>query len=235
LITAITFDFWNTLYKGPADRRVFEKRMTDVTELLQSSVSDISFEQVGSAFKKAWEKAYYIQRAYGRDPAPRGHIEFALQELDLNIDEYIKEELYQAYTGTLLDIPPPLNDGVEETLPVLAKKYRLAVICNTGVTPGITLRKLIKKDGIFDYFQFLVFSDEVNWAKPNAEIFKYTLKNINAVSKEAAHIGDDETTDIAGAKRAGMTAIWLSPDKDHLVSEADYHVKSVKELINLFD
>ncbi len=235
MIRAITFDFWNTLYKGPVDRRIFELRMNAVTELLQQAGYDLSSEVVGMAFKAAWQKADRIQREHCFDPSPRGQIEFALQDMQLQVDDYIKNQLYQAYTSKLLEIPPDMNDGVAETLPLLAEKYRLAVICNTGVTPGVTLRQLMKKDKIFDYFQFLVFSDEVAWAKPNKAIFKYTLENIQITSQQAAHIGDNEHTDVAGAKAAGMTAIWLAPGKTYLVPEADYHIQSVRELLNIFD
>jgi len=234
LIRAITFDFWNTLYKGPADRRVFDKRIKAVTQLLQQAGYDLSSEVVGVAFKAAWQKADRMQLEQYFDPTPRGQIEFALQDLQLQVDEHIKDELYQAYTSKLLEIPPDMNDGVAETLPLLAEKHRLAVICNTGVTPGVILRQLMKKDKIFDYFQFLVFSDEVAWAKPNAAIFKYTLENIQMTSQQAAHIGDNEHTDVAGAKAAGMTTVWLAPDKTYTVPEADYHVQSVRELLNLF-
>ncbi|KUG03255.1 2-haloalkanoic acid dehalogenase-related [hydrocarbon metagenome] len=234
MIRAITFDFWNTLYKGPADRRVFDKRIKAVTQLLQQAGYDLSSEVVGVAFKAAWQKADRMQLEQYFDPTPRGQIEFALQDLQLQVDEHIKDELYQAYTSKLLEIPPDMNDGVAETLPLLAEKHRLAVICNTGVTPGVILRQLMKKDKIFDYFQFLVFSDEVAWAKPNAAIFKYTLENIQMTSQQAAHIGDNEHTDVAGAKAAGMTTVWLAPDKTYTVPEADYHVQSVRELLNLF-
>ncbi len=235
MIRAITFDFWNTLYKGPADRRAFEKRMNAVTELLQQAGYDQGLEGVAAAFKAAWQKADCMQREHGCDPSPRGQIDFALQDMQLEVDEYLKERLYQVVTSTLLEIPPDMNDEVAETLPILAEKYRLAVICNTGVTSGVILRQLMRKDKIFDYFQFMVFSDEVSWAKPNPAIFKYTLDNLQVDSKQAAHIGDDETFDVAGAKAAGMTAIWLAPDKIVRVPEADYHFKSVKELLNILD
>jgi len=196
LIEAITFDFWNTLYKGPANRRVYEKRMSDVQEVLRQEGHVFDFEEVGHAFQTVWEKAAFMQRAYGEDPTPRGHVDFALQELKVNIDEECKEKLYQTYIRTLLEIPPEMNDDVQETLPLLFERYRLAVICNTGVTPGSILRTLMKQDGIIQYFDFLVFSDEVGWAKPNVEIFKYTLEHIHVDSRQAAHIGDDEITDI---------------------------------------
>lgn len=234
MIKAITFDFWNTLYKGPANRRVYEKRMSDVREVLKHQGFVFDFKEVGRAFQMAWEKAAFMQRAYGEDPTPRGHVEFALQELAIKIDDEFKEKLYQTYISTLLDIPPELNNDVQETLPALFGKYRMAVICNTGVTPGSTLRQLMKQDGILQYFDFLVFSDEVGWAKPNVEIFKYTLENIHMDSQNAAHIGDDEITDVIGAKKAGLTAVWLAPDKSWTVPEADYHVKSVKELLTIW-
>lgn len=147
----------------------------------------------------------------------------------------IEEAAYRSYTRTLLDLPPVINEGVLETLPVLADKYKLAVICNTGATPGAILRELIKKDGLYDYFGVLVFSDEVGFAKPSTRIFNYALEHLGIANPaDAAHIGDDAITDVIGAKKTGMKAVWLAPGELWAVPEADYHVQNVNELINLF-
>ncbi|MEN6462631.1 MAG: HAD family hydrolase [Syntrophomonas sp.] len=234
MIEAITFDFWNTLFKIPDDTVISKQRISNFYKVLLIGGYEVKVEDVATAFRECWEHANFCQRAYGREITPRGHVDFILKRLNLNLAGNIWDRVYHTYTTTLLEIPPVLNDDVKETLPVLAERYKLAVICNTGVTPGLILREFIKNNQLQNYFKMMVFSDEVGWAKPNVNIFRYTLEGIKVENSKAAHIGDDPITDIIGAKKAGMKAVWLAPNANWAVPECDYHVRSVKKLIDLF-
>lgn len=236
MIKAITFDFWNTLYIIPSDKCLSSLRIQNLDRILRSAGWQFSPEEIRAALKYGWQKAWYQQRAFGEETTPRGHVKDILAELGIDpAASDVEEAAYQAYTRTLLDLPPVVNEGVLETLPVLAGKFKLAVICNTGATPGAILRELIKKDGLYNYFKVLVFSDEVGFAKPSTRIFKYALEHLDVANPaDAAHIGDDAITDVIGAKRSGMKAVWLAPHQDWAVPEADYHVRKVNELIKLF-
>ena len=55
----------------------------------------------------------------------------------------------------------------------------------------------------------VTFSDEVGVRKPHPEIFARTLAALGVSASEAAHVGDDLTTDVAGARGIGMRAIHL--------------------------
>ena len=92
----------------------------------------------------------------------------------------------------------------------------------------------MKADDIFRFFDFLTFSDEVKWAKPNVKIFNYTLENLHVKNSEAAHVGDDIKTDVTGAKMAGMKAIWLASQPLECLIDCDYQVNSIAELVHLF-
>ncbi|MGR6835137.1 HAD family hydrolase [Syntrophomonas erecta] len=233
MLKAITFDFWNTLYKGPADAVLDNSRAKNVQKVLAPLGYQFTIEEISRAFKQGWKTAYQRQRWYGEDIGPRGQVACIVDELGLKLDKDNYEELYQVYTRTLLQVPPQLNDDVRQTLPVLAQKYQLAVICNTGASPGTILRQILNKDGIGIYFNYLVFSDEVKFAKPNPRIFSYTLDYLKVKNTWAAHIGDDVVTDVIGARKAGMTAIWLCPSPSWPVLEADYHIERVGQLLNI--
>ncbi len=234
MIEAITFDFWNTLFKPPPHEQVSARRTRDFRNVLEEEGFTISLDDITSAFKKNWEEVFYYQRAYGRDIGPRGQLTNILKKLGIVPEVEGLEKLYKTYTGTISKIPPELNNGVAETLPVLSEKYKLAVICNTGIAPGTLLREVMRDKGIFNFFEILVFSDEVEFAKPSTKIFKYTLEHLGIKNSAAAHIGDDAITDVIGAKMAGMKAIWLAPGANWAVPEADYHVQNVRELISIF-
>jgi HAD superfamily hydrolase (TIGR01549 family) len=235
LLRAITFDFWNTLYKAPAGQEMSNWRISAFQKILLQLGRPADPVLVRIAIEDCWRYAHKYQREYGMDITPRGHLDYILQQLRLDLKREEWQQVYQVFTSILLAHPPQLNEGVAETLPQLAEKYKLAVICNTGITPGLLLREIMKADDIFRFFDFLTFSDEVKWAKPNVKIFNYTLENLQVQNGEAAHIGDDSSSDVTGAKMAGMTAVWLAPLPMERCTDCDYQVSSVSELVKIFE
>ncbi len=78
----------------------------------------------------------------------------------------------------------------------------LALICNTGRTPGSTARVILERLGLKKtLFPLAFFSNEVGGvAKPHPKIFRQALAALGGVQpQEAAHIGDDARTDVKGA------------------------------------
>lgn len=233
-IEALTFDFWNTLYLMPDERERGFKRLEQMQALLDSWGQYRKNGEIMQAIKDTWEYAYWLQRREGFDIGPRGQVEQVVRRLELDLDSEQAEELYQMFVGYLKEFPPDLNEGVREVLPILAERYRLAVICNTGSTPGSILREIMEMDGIAGFFRETVFSDELSWAKPNPLIFKHTLELLGVEAEQAAHIGDDPTTDLKGAKGIGMIAVWLAPRAEASEAGCDYHIRSLRELLEIF-
>ncbi|MEA4924545.1 MAG: HAD family hydrolase [Syntrophomonadaceae bacterium] len=233
MLKAITFDFWDTLYKTPDQMGTSLRRINAFADTLQDLGYKAEHEAISQAFYDCWQYANHYQIECGLDITPRGHVDFILKQLriELNLEDW--NRVYNTYTKVLANYPPQVNHGVYETLPLLAEKFKLAVICNTGATPGKLLREIMKADDIFKYFAFALFSDEVQWAKPNVKIFAYALEKLDIPGNEAAHVGDNRSTDVAGAKRAGMRAIWLAPAETAKCEECDFQIREIKELLSL--
>lgn len=234
MLKAITFDFWNTLFLMPRGQHISSKRVEAFNKEMRDMGYNLDDELLRRTFFDCWSFAHQYQVENGLDITPIGHVNYILEKFNLKLEQPEWDRAYMVYTSALTEYPPELNQGVEETLPVLAEKYKLAVICNTGATPGSVLRDFMKANRIYSFFEVLVFSDEVSWAKPNKKIFDYTLMQLGVNSSEAAHIGDDGSTDVAGAKKAGMTAIWLAPKENGPIPDYDLHVRSINELTTLF-
>lgn len=234
MFKAVTFDFWNTLYNPPQAEEAGRQRINLFHDYLVSLDLKTERKQVKEAFFKAWDIAHKKQRGEGVDITPKGHLEIILNHLEVKLAPPEEEKAYTIYTETLLDFPPVINDDVKDILPLMKARFKLAVICNTGITPGKNLREIMKKDGILDYFDFLVFSDEVGFAKPNKEIFNFTLQKLEVDNSCAAHIGDDILTDMWGAKNAGMTTVWLAPEGEEKFPYVDYHILRLGELKGIF-
>ncbi|MDD4802535.1 MAG: HAD family hydrolase [Syntrophomonas sp.] len=234
MLKAITFDFWDTLYKAPRDLKIFAGRVASLNRNLKSLGYEFKDDILHQVLRDCWRYANNKQMECGLDITPKGHVEFILDKLQIKLGQADWERVYKDYTSALLAFPPQLNEGVSDTLPELAKHYKLGVICNTGATPGFILRNFMKSNDIYRFFEVLVFSDEVCWAKPNVKIFNYTLEKLQIHNSEAAHIGDNSKTDVLGANRAGMTSIWLAPVSFAETPDCDYQVREIRELLDIF-
>jgi putative hydrolase of the HAD superfamily len=61
--------------------------------------------------------------------------------------------------------------------------------------------------GLLDAFDAWSVSDETGWFKPAEQAFRPALEGLGVTAEEAAHVGDNERTDIAGANALGMVSI----------------------------
>jgi putative hydrolase of the HAD superfamily len=142
------------------------------------------------------------------------------------------ERIVGRFELLVLEMPPEPMPGAAFALPVLAQRYRLAVICDTGYSPGSVLRKLLERNGMLASFEYLYFSNEHGMSKPDVRVFRHTLAALDSWAPEAAHVGDIQRTDIAGAQAAGMAAVHFIGANDHDAarSTADLVVRHFDEL-----
>jgi putative hydrolase of the HAD superfamily len=64
--------------------------------------------------------------------------------------------------------------------------------------------------GIADYFDLMLFSDEVGIRKPNLKIFQIATQKLQTKPCSIVHVGDNLKSDVWGAKEAGFKAILLT-------------------------
>ena len=63
--------------------------------------------------------------------------------------------------------------------------------------------------GLADCFAHTLISDEIGINKPQPEIFRIALERNGLQADEVVMIGDSYSSDIAGAKAAGIDQIWV--------------------------
>ncbi len=214
MLKAITFDFWNTLYKAAPYaaglRRkfllaLFAKNQIDVDEAQIDAAEDVARKE----WNRVWREEY-------RTPPAADWVRWMLDELLIQLPPADFNALSDYFDRSLLDADPgpTLIDGAAETLKRLAQRYRLGVISDSGLSIGNTLRHFLKRDGILECFTCTTFSDEVGVSKPHVRIFQLTLDRLGAHPHEAVHLGDLTHSDIAGAKAIGMCAVRLTANYD---------------------
>jgi HAD superfamily hydrolase (TIGR01549 family) len=214
MLKAITFDFWNTLYK--AAPYAFALRRKFLFEIFAKNHIDVDVERVDAAEEAARAEWNRVWREECRTPPAADWVRWMLDELLLQLPPGDFNALAAYFDRSLLEANPgpALIDGAAETVQRLAQRYRLGVISDSGLSTGQTLRHFLKRDGLLDRFTCTTFSDEAGVSKPHARIFQTTLEQLGAQPWEAVHIGDLTHSDIAGAKAIGMVAVRMTANYD---------------------
>ena len=97
----------------------------------------------------------------------------------------------------------------EDVIPALTalsrQQLKLAVISNWDER----LRPLLRRLDLERWFEVVIVSSEVGWAKPDTAIFRCAAERLRLPAREILHIGDDMAHDVQGAKAAGFNALLL--------------------------
>ena len=75
---------------------------------------------------------------------------------------------------------------------------------------GKTQWEKIRRVHLHSRAQAILISGDAGVAKPDPAIFYHALDKLGVSPENAWHVGDSLQADIAGAKAAGLTAIWLN-------------------------
>jgi putative hydrolase of the HAD superfamily len=215
MLKAVTFDLWQTLILDRPEglRQARAGRVQGIHDILVLHGHALRHDDVERAYDAVGERLEAVW-ATQRDIGSRGQVRILLECLRLDGavtgDDQIMDALDDAYCLPILSALPVANTGAKATVEALsARGVGLALICNTGRTPGTMLWIVLERLGLVQLLSVLTFSDEVGLRKPHPEIFLRTLAALGVPPSSATHVGDDVTTDIAGARGVGMRAIHL--------------------------
>jgi FMN phosphatase YigB (HAD superfamily) len=230
LIRAITFDFWNTLFVAVSADDIRCGLLKEASE--RAGYASIAEGLINRAIACAWQEWDRVWLKENRTFGADHWVSLVLGHLGVSLAEPDEEALIHAVAASGMQADPPLVDGLAALLPRLAQRYRLGVICDTGLSPGWMLRDCMEKHGILQYFSHLTFSDELGVSKPHADAFLSTLAGLGVSAEMAVHIGDYPRTDIAGARSVGMRAIHFTGvyDWGDGTVPADARIASYSEL-----
>ncbi len=102
----------------------------------------------------------------------------------------------------------------------------LGVISNMNSTGPALAARL----GIEDSVDFVVTSLDVGAEKPYGPIFAAALGRAGVEAAEAAHVGDQITSDVEGARRAGIKPVLIDRDGNHPDYRGAVRIEGLAEL-----
>ncbi|WON77113.1 5-amino-6-(5-phospho-D-ribitylamino)uracil phosphatase YigB [Serratia sp. UGAL515B_01] len=105
-----------------------------------------------------------------------------------------------------------IPQSTHQTLQALRQRYPLVAITNGNVDPA--------QCGLGEYFQFVLRSGPDGRAKPYRDMYQLAAERLGVAPENILHVGDDLTTDVAGALRSGLQACWIN-DRQRSLMQAD--------------
>jgi len=226
MLSAVTFDFWNTIASVPAGAisAARERAVADACEscavVVEAELLAASLAEAVASYERSWLSGTHFH--------PREGAEILVTALGLEgaAREQVAAAFLSAGGGVELELAPDLRD----CLRVLDEAgIRLGIVCDVGFTGGELLREFLAREDLLRHFSGWGFSDEVGHYKPAPQIFEAALGALGAEPSAAVHVGDLRRTDVAGAKALGMGTVRYrglnddpgatgEPEADHVVA-----------------
>jgi putative hydrolase of the HAD superfamily len=156
---------------------------------------------------RRWYWADPARHKRGREnlkEARREVVRFALEVMRIDNEEWA-QEIADRYTG-LQDSMISLLPDVKEALCWLrSMNIRLAVITNGA---SEVQREKLRRFDLESYFEKIFIDTEIGYSKPDPEIFRHALKEMNLTASDTWMVGDNLKWDVMGSQQVGIFAVW---------------------------
>jgi len=86
----------------------------------------------------------------------------------------------------------------------------LGVVSNTSFGEPVIHYELARY-GLTEHLSFVLVSSDYSVRKPNVLLYETAAARLGVTAEDIWFVGDRLDTDVAGAKAAGMTAVWFNP------------------------
>ncbi len=228
-IKAITFDFWRTLFR---EKERDERTRVRIDAFI--SATGASEDEVLPAFEKTWGEFLRHHVEHQQTLCPSDAVRLTAEALGMTLEEDVFTELTEVFGCAILEFPPVPIDDALAAVQEAASLMPVGIISDSGVSPGTSLRKLLRNHGFAKCLSTAVFSDEVGVAKPQAPMFHEAARGLGVRPDELFHLGDLQPTDIVGAQSVGATAGLFAGDNARFYDKttAEHSFRSWREFID---
>ncbi|MEM2928779.1 MAG: HAD family hydrolase [Nitrososphaerota archaeon] len=212
MISTILFDYGDTLiYRNKPIEEIREKRLEFLHKYLINKKINIDIKILKENFYNIWDPIYKKCEEESIEIPAEETIPKILEKIGIK-HKYDKEIEHVFFKPDLESIM--LFPEVKEVLNFLKNnKYKIGLISNT--VSDWFVKETLKKLKIEKFFDCIITSAQIRIRKPRLEIFEKALKELNANKSQTVMIGDSLKSDILGAKRLGIKAIYVNRWKNN--------------------
>src|SRR5690606_31948834 len=102
---------------------------------------------------------------------PHDCVRIMAEHCKCTLDAETEDRLTGIVADAILAIPPVPIDGALDAVRAAAARVPIALISDTGHSPGRSLARIMETNDFAAHFRKLVFSDEVGVSKPQAAMY----------------------------------------------------------------
>ena len=157
----------------------------------------------------------------------------AKKEFSKVLDEKIKDEMIKEfvdYYGKNIKNESTLITGVKDFL-IWCKEQNISMAVCTNKQEYLS-NDLLKKIGIYDFFEYVAGSDTFDYCKPDPRHLTNVVEILDGDIKKTIMIGDSET-DANAAKAAKIPVILLENGYTEKNTTEIYHNHLIKDFIGI--
>jgi len=161
--------------------------------------------------------------------APRKEL-FTRMTAHFELPSGLAETLLTDYRAGFPNACVLFPDAAQTLLSLRASSLKLGLITNGSVRMQSRKLECLALSSIFDT---ILISDAEGISKPDPQIFHRALERLNVNPAQAFFVGDHPEVDVAGARAAGMQAIWRRDPSVLRVVDADAVIEELGDLLTL--
>ena len=239
----LLFDFFNTIVRSDASRRpITEMDGKPVIttahllhEVLVTEYPDVNTEQIYRAMEAARQRAMEQWGSDYREPPALEKFRHVTKILGIGEDqERIPQLLLKRHMEAVVNsfqFPP----AHRELLANLRKTYKLAIFSNFDHAPA--LLELLRTEGIEDYFEPVIISEQIGFRKPGRSAFRHALALAGEPVERILFTGDSLRDDVHGALGVNLDVAWLNPKGEEAPPDCSptYELRDLLELETLLE
>lgn len=222
-VAAMTFDLDDTLYDN---RPVILRTTRESHNALQAyhpALKDYSvaqYQQVRDRLLAAEPEIYHDVSEWRRRAVEQVMLDVGLPSAQALTGSHDVMAVFARWRSEI-DMP----EETHATLAALAQHIPLVAITNGNAEPHLC--------GLDKYFQFTLRAGPDGRAKPFQDMYQLAAERLNLPAENILHVGDDLTTDVAGAIRYGMQSCWINLREGNLMHINDTRLLPTLEISRL--
>jgi putative hydrolase of the HAD superfamily len=202
---AVLFDLDDTLFDHRRSARAA------LQEVHRGHAADLDF----AAFER--QHGIHLEQLHievlagriGLDDARRERFRKVFLALGVTLDPEAIDAVASAYRTGYMTARRALH-GAADLLTALRPHARIVIVTNNLLDEQ---QDKLEYCGLAGMVDALVASEDVGVSKPDPEIFRIALERAGVAADRAVMVGDSWVNDIAGARAAGVRAVWFNPER----------------------
>jgi HAD superfamily hydrolase (TIGR01509 family) len=216
----VLFDVGNTLLHVPEDPHLTSLRTVSCLDVLSLSDYKAGIEQA----KREWYEAGGAPEREDLSETWVDRYKRALELAGFRGDVALTaRRIEESFLVVGWEVYPEANDVLSE---LNRRSIRMGVVSNWTERLGVTLERA----GLQKYFEVVVASGVVGYAKPHPEIYRFALKKLAVDPTETLFVGDSPELDIEGPAAVGIPSVLI--DRERRFGNVGDRIESLNGLLD---